>query len=94
MKRRMIWIFLAGALVGIVLSGLLTGILASRVVSGVVGELFGWREMYFAAAGLMVVSAAVVLYVLPDARSNFRGTYGRSPSASTNFTAIALRCRT
>ena len=61
--------------VGIVLSGLLTGILASRVVSGVVGELFGWREMYFAAAGLMVVSAAVVLYVLPDARPNFRGTY-------------------
>lgn len=55
--------------------GLLTGILASRVVSGVVGELFGWREMYFAAAGLMVVSAAVVLYVLPDARPNFRGTY-------------------
>ena len=49
--------------------------LASRVVSGVVGELFGWREMYFAAAGLMVVSAAVVLYVLPDARPNFRGTY-------------------
>ena len=61
--------------VGIVLSGLLTGILASRVVSGVIGELFGWREMYFAAAGLMVVSAAVVLYVLPDARPNFRGTY-------------------
>ena len=61
--------------VGIVLSGLLTGILASRVVSGVIGELFGWREMYFAAAGLMVVSAAVVLYVLPDARPNFRGPY-------------------
>ena len=37
--------------------------------------LFGWRELYFAAAGLMVVSAAVVLYVLPDARPNFRGTY-------------------
>lgn len=45
------------------------------MVSGVIGELFGWREMYFAAAGLMVVSAAVVLYVLPDARPNFRGTY-------------------
>ena len=40
-----------GRNVGIVLSGLLTGILASRVVSGFVGELFGWREMYYIAAG-------------------------------------------
>lgn len=62
--------------VGIVLSGLLSGILASRVVSGIVGDLFGWREMYFAAAGLMVLSAIVMLYTLPDTQPNFRGGYG------------------
>ena len=39
-----------GRNVGIVVSGLLTGILASRVVSGFIGELFGWREMYYIAA--------------------------------------------
>lgn len=61
--------------VGIILSGLLTGILASRVVSGVVGELLGWREMYCIAAGLMVLSAGVVLRMLPDARPNFTGSY-------------------
>ena len=45
-----------GRNVGIVLSGLLTGILASRVISGFVGEIWGWRTMYYIAAGLMSVS--------------------------------------
>lgn len=64
-----------GRNVGIVISGLLTGILASRVVSGFVGEILGWREMYFIAAGLMLVCAIVVLKVLPDIRSTFQGKY-------------------
>lgn len=62
--------------VGIVLSGLLTGILASRVVSGTVGEWLGWREMYYIASGLMIVSAGIVLRILPPSRPNFQGTYG------------------
>lgn len=64
-----------GRNVGIVVSGLLTGILASRVISGFVGELFGWREMYYIAAGLMLVCAIWVLKVLPDMRPNFKGKY-------------------
>ena len=62
--------------VGIILSGLLTGILASRVVSGAIGEWLGWREMYCIAAGLMVLSALVILRVLPDTPRNFTGGYG------------------
>ena len=49
-----------GRNVGIVISGLLTGILASRVISGYVGELLGWREMYYIAAGMMVVVKAKI----------------------------------
>lgn len=64
-----------GRNVGIVISGLLTGILASRVVSGVVGELWGWREMYYMAAVLMLVCALVVWRVLPDIQPTFRGRY-------------------
>lgn len=64
-----------GRNVGIVVSGLLTGILASRVVSGFIGELFGWREMYYIAAALMLVCATVVLKVLPDIRPTFKGRY-------------------
>lgn len=62
--------------VSIILSGLLSGILASRVVSGAVGEVLGWREMYCIAAGLMVLSALVILRVLPDTPRNFTGEYG------------------
>ena len=64
-----------GRNVGIVISGLLTGILGSRVVSGFVGEILGWREMYFIAAGLMLVCAIIVLKVLPDIRPTFQGKY-------------------
>ena len=64
-----------GRNVGIVISGLLTGILPSRVVSGVVGDLWGWREMYYMAAVLMLVCALVVWRVLPDIQPTFRGRY-------------------
>ena len=64
-----------GRNVGIVVSGLLTGILASRVVSGFIGELFGWREMYYIAAGMMLLCGIVVMRVLPDIRPNFQGRY-------------------
>ena len=64
-----------GRNVGVVISGLLTGILASRVVSGFVGEVLGWREMYFIAAGMMLLCAIVVLKVLPDIQPTFQGKY-------------------
>ena len=66
-----------GRNVGMVISGLLTGILASRVISGWVGEVWGWREMYYVAAGLMGLCAVVVLRVLPDIPPTFQGKYGQ-----------------
>lgn len=62
--------------VGIVLSGLLSGILVSRVISGAVGELWGWRTMYLIAAGLMLLSGMIILRILPDSETNFKGSYG------------------
>lgn len=64
-----------GRNVGIVISGLLTGILASRVISGFIGELFGWREMYYIAAGMMLICGIVVLRILPNLQPNFHGRY-------------------
>lgn len=64
-----------GKNVGIVISGLLIGILASRVVSGVVGEYFGWRTMYYVAAGLMLVCYGVVSQRMPELPSTFKGRY-------------------
>lgn len=64
-----------GRNVGFIISGLLTGILASRVISGYIGEVFGWREMYIIAAGLMLLCAMAIIKVLPDIQPNFRGKY-------------------
>lgn len=64
-----------GRNVGVVVSGLLTGILASRIVSGIVGEMWGWRSMYYIAAMLMLVSFFVTVRVLPDIAPTFKGKY-------------------
>lgn len=71
--------------VGIVLSGLLTGILGSRVVSGAVGDMLGWREMYFIAAGMMTVAILVVWCVVPNATPNFTGSYGQLMGSLVTF---------
>lgn len=60
-----------GKHVGIIVSGLLTGILGSRVVSGIVGEIMGWRFMFFTAAVLMILSCVFLLCVMPDGTSAF-----------------------
>lgn len=60
---------------GYVLSGLLVGILAARVVSGMVGEMFGWRMMYYIAGTVMVICLALTLWMMPQMQQNFSGTY-------------------
>src|SRR5580692_431067 len=54
-----------GHVVGTVLSGLLLGILLARVVSGFVGDLFGWRAVYWIAGGAMFTLAIALRYSLP-----------------------------
>jgi predicted MFS family arabinose efflux permease len=54
-----------GHIVGIVLSGLLLGILLARVVSGFVGDIFGWRAMYWIAAMAMILLSVALRYALP-----------------------------
>lgn len=64
-----------GKNVGIVMSGLLVGILASRVFSGLVGDYFGWRSVFFIAAGFMVVMGLFIVRLLPDMKPTFEGSY-------------------
>lgn len=72
--------------VGSVLSGLLTGILGSRVVAGIVGEYWGWKTIFFIASALMIACIFVILRMLPDMPSNFKGTYrGLMTSVFTLF---------
>lgn len=61
--------------VGLVMSGLLIGILCSRVISGWVGELLGWREMYFMASGFILILGVLIAFLLPEIQPTFQGTY-------------------
>ena len=47
-----------GKNVGLVMSGLLVGILVSRVFSGIVGEILGWREVYYIAIAVVTLFVA------------------------------------
>ena len=65
-----------GRAIGIVMSGLLIGILGSRVISGFIGEQFGWRIMYYAAALVMAILFFILHYKLPRLKPHFPGSYG------------------
>jgi predicted MFS family arabinose efflux permease len=65
-----------GRAIGIVMSGLLIGILGSRVISGFVGEQFGWRVIYYAAAVLMILLFFILQAKLPRLNPHFPGSYG------------------
>lgn len=54
-----------GRMVGQVMTGLFSGILLARTVSGFVGARYGWRAVFFAAAGVALVIAAAAAATLP-----------------------------
>jgi len=64
-----------GKKIGVVMSGLLIGILLSRTFSGYIGEFFGWRTVFYAAAALMMVIWLLIWLFLPEVEPDYRGTY-------------------
>jgi predicted MFS family arabinose efflux permease len=64
-----------GPTIGIIMSGLLIGILASRAVSGSIGFLWGWRTMYFIAAGICSLLLLLMAKRFPQSKPTFNGTY-------------------
>jgi len=64
-----------GKKIGVVMSGLLIGILLSRTVSGFIGAHFGWRAMFFIAAGLMVAIWMLIFLFLPEVEPEYKGSY-------------------
>lgn len=66
-----------GKVVGTIMSGLLIGILLSRTLSGFIGELFGWRSMFWIAAGICLLIFFVIQKNFPVNKPQFEGSYGQ-----------------
>jgi predicted MFS family arabinose efflux permease len=64
-----------GKKIAFVMSGLLIGILLSRTFSGFVAAHFGWRSMFFIAAGLMALMWLLVFILLPEIEPEYKGSY-------------------
>ncbi len=65
-----------GRVVGTVMSGLLLGILLARTLSGVIAGVAGWRAVYWTAAGLVLIMAAILRVTLPADPVRPRLSYG------------------
>lgn len=74
-----------GETIGIIMSGLLVGILASRAISGSIGFLWGWRTMYFIAAGICSLLLLLMAKRFPLSRPSFKGTYKELMSSMWHY---------
>jgi predicted MFS family arabinose efflux permease len=64
-----------GRVVGTIMSGLLLGILLARTASGLIAGASSWRVVFGAAAGAVLVLAAVLARVLPAEKPRPRLPY-------------------
>lgn len=66
-----------GKVVGTIMSGLLIGILLSRTLSGFIGQILGWRSMFWIAAGICLLIFFLIQNKFPENRPQFKGSYGQ-----------------
>ena len=66
-----------GKVVGTIMSGLLIGILLSRTLSGFIGQLLGWRSMFWIAAGICLLIFFIIQNKFPVNKPQFQGSYGQ-----------------
>ena len=64
-----------GKVVGTIMSGLLVGILLSRTLSGFIGDIFGWRAMFWIASGLCLILFFIIRKQFPYNKPVFKGSY-------------------
>lgn len=65
-----------GSVLGLVTGGILTGILLARTASGVISDIWSWRVVFVAAAGLMTLIGAALAWRLPKVEPTASGGYG------------------
>ena len=66
-----------GKVIGTIMSGLLVGILLSRTLSGFIGQVWGWRSMFWIAAAICLSIFFAIRKNFPINRPQFNGGYGQ-----------------
>lgn len=66
-----------GKVIGTIMSGLLVGILLSRTLSGFIGDIWGWRAMFWIAAGICLFIFFAIQKKIPVNKPQFQGSYGQ-----------------
>lgn len=61
--------------ISFIFSGILIGILAARVFAGTIAEWFGWHYVYAISAVMVLATALMVHFSLPDVKQEFTGNY-------------------
>lgn len=64
-----------GKVIGTVMSGLFFGILLARTISGIIGDMFGWRAMYWIAAGVMLLLSLILYRLIPGTKPENKSPY-------------------
>ena len=82
-----------GKAIGTVMSGLLIGILCSRTISGYIGQHLGWREMYYIAAGIMLLNGIALWRFLPELQIHYKGNYGNLMKSLIHYTRSTPQLR-
>lgn len=64
-----------GKVIGTVMSGLFFGILLARTISGIIGDMFGWRAMYWIAAVVMLLLSLILYRLIPGTKPENNSSY-------------------
>ncbi|MET6760396.1 MFS transporter [Pseudoalteromonas sp. NCIMB_1079] len=64
-----------GQVLGNIMAGLLLGILLARPISSLIADHFGWRAVFYFAAGCMVFIAGVIYCAIPSRQPTHKTTY-------------------
>lgn len=64
-----------GKVIGTVMSGLFFGILLARTISGIIGDMFGWRAMYWIAAVIMLLLSLILYQLIPKTKPENNSSY-------------------
>ena len=64
-----------GKVIGTVMSGLFFGILLARTISGIIGDMLGWRAMYWIAAVIMLLLSLILYQLVPKTKPENNSSY-------------------